>query len=172
MVLPSARMDVEGGKVLAAIVCHVQDSMTCLGWRDTAHTCRMLYRLPGSPVEDARAGTLHHALRLAASLRTLNVQWTTRTRLSPTHTHTHTHTHPHPRAPARTHECIHKRNTVVPLSRAQVFEKVAQDNPTTPQSFLDIGTCLLNIGNTVTTDQSVAAYTHSLASFTQVGEYM
>jgi hypothetical protein len=49
-----------------------------------------------------------------------------------------------------------------------VFEKVAQGNPTTPQSFLDIGTCLLNIGNTVTTDQSVAAYTHSLAAFTQV----
>ena len=88
------------------------------------------------------------------------------------HPHTHTHTHTHARAPARTHECIHKRNTVIPLSRAQVFEKVAQDNPTTPQSFLDIGTCLLNIGNTVTTDQSVAAYTHSLASFTQVCEYM
>ena len=58
-----------------ATVCHVQDSMTCLGWRDTAHTCRMLYRLPGSPVEDARAGTLHHALRLATHLTTHTLCW-------------------------------------------------------------------------------------------------
>jgi hypothetical protein len=35
-----------------------------LGWRDTAHTCRILYHLPESPAENARAGISRQILLL------------------------------------------------------------------------------------------------------------